>query len=122
MDPLIERRPSWLQARWVRVAMFSRCGRSPLGKPGLAVELGGTANTPTVAAVCAFRTDDASANAPLAGLQIQRGLQRPLLMALDPRSVDRLEANAVPLPGGVLDHVESQVSTANSLFVEQTHL
>jgi hypothetical protein len=121
VDPLIERRPSWLQARWVRVAMFSRCGRSPLGKPGLAVELGGTANTPTVAAVCAFRTDDASANAPLAGLQIQRGLQR-LLLKLDPRSVDRLEANAVPLPGGVLDHVESQVSTANSLFVEQTHL
>ena len=87
-----------------------------------ALEFGGTANTPTVAAVCAFRTDEAPAKAPPPGLQIQRGLQRPLLMTLDPRSTDLLEANAVPLPSGVLDHVGWRVSTANWLIAEQTHL
>lgn len=87
-----------------------------------ALELSGSANAPTVAVVCAFRTDDAPAKAPPPGLQIQRGLQRSLLMALDPRSVDRLELSAVPLPTGVLDHVEWRVSMANSLMAEQTHL
>jgi hypothetical protein len=72
--------------------------------------------------VCAFRTDDAPAKPPLPGLQIQRGLQRPLLMALDRRSVDRLELDGIPLPTGVFDHVRWQVFIANSLLVEQTHL
>jgi type VII secretion protein EccE len=81
-----------------------------------ALELGGTANAPTVAVGCAFRTDEAPAKAPLPGLQVQRGLQRPLLMALDPRSIDLLEANAAPLSDGVLDHLEWQVSIANSLL------
>lgn len=87
-----------------------------------ALEFSGTANAPTVAAVCAFRTDEAPGKPPLPGLQAQRGLQRPLLMALDPRSVDTLEAHAVPLPTGVLDDVGWRVSEANSLLVEQTHL
>ena len=65
-----------------------------------ALEFGGTANSPTVAAVCAFRTSGAPAKAPLPGLQVQRGLQRPLLMALDPRSVDRLDVDAVALADG----------------------
>jgi hypothetical protein len=43
-------------------------------------------------------------------------------MALDLRSVDRLELDGVSLPAGVLDHVRWRVSTANSLLVEQTHL
>jgi type VII secretion protein EccE len=81
-----------------------------------ALELGGTANAPTVAVGCAFRTDEAPAKAPLPGLQVQRGLQRPLLMALDPRSIDLLEANAAPLSDGVLDHLEWQVSIANLLL------
>ena len=63
-----------------------------------ALEFTGTANSPTVAAICAFRTDGAPAKAPLPGLEVQRGLQRSLLMALDPRSVDRLGGDAVPLP------------------------
>jgi hypothetical protein len=87
-----------------------------------ALEFGGTANVPTVAAICAFRTDDAPAKAPLPDLEVQRGLQKPLLMALDPRSVDRLDVEAVPLPGGVLDHIGWQVSIANSPMLEQTHL
>jgi hypothetical protein len=80
------------------------------------------ANMQTVAMMCAFRTDDASVTPPLPGLLIQRGLQRSSLMALDPRSVDRLAVHAAPLPGGVLDHVRWKVSVANSLLVEQTHL
>jgi type VII secretion protein EccE len=87
-----------------------------------ALEFGGTANVLTVAAMCAFRTDEAPVKAPLAGFQAQRGQQRPLLMALDPRSIDLLEANAAPLSDGVLDHVQWQVSTANWLLAEQTHL
>ncbi|MCU1699705.1 MAG: hypothetical protein JWR34_5768 [Mycobacterium sp.] len=59
---------------------------------------------------------------PLPGLQIQRGLQRPLLMVLDSGSVDRLELDSVPLLTGVLDHVRWQVFIANSLLAEQTHL
>ncbi|MBB5162115.1 hypothetical protein HNP02_002052 [Mycobacterium sp. AZCC_0083] len=43
-------------------------------------------------------------------------------MALDRRSVDRLELDGIPLPTGVLDHVRWQVFIANSLLVEQTHL
>jgi hypothetical protein len=58
-----------------------------------ALEFGGTANAPTVAAVC---THEAPTKHPLPGLQIPRSLQRPLLMALDPRSVDRLDADAGP--------------------------
>jgi len=87
-----------------------------------ALEFGGTANAPTVAAICAFRTDVAPANAPLPFLKMQRGLQRPLLMALDPRSVDRLDDDAVPLPDGLLDHVEWRVQVAKSPLAEQTHL
>jgi type VII secretion protein EccE len=41
-----------------------------------ALEMGGTANVSTVAAVCAFRTDDAPVKRPLPGLQVQRGLQK----------------------------------------------
>jgi type VII secretion protein EccE len=55
-----------------------------------ALEWGGTANVSTVAVVCAFRTDDAPVKPPLPGLQVQRGLQIPLLMAMDPgQSTDR---------------------------------
>jgi type VII secretion protein EccE len=87
-----------------------------------ALEFGGTAHAPTVAAICAFRTEEAPARPPLPFLEIQRGLQRPLLMALDSRSVDRLEADAVPLPDGLLDHVEWRVEVTKSPLAEQTHL
>jgi hypothetical protein len=87
-----------------------------------APEFSGTANVPIIAMTWGFRTDDAPAKAPLPGLQALRGLQRPLLTALDPRLIDTLAAPAALLAGGVLDHVEWKVSTANSLLVEQTHL
>jgi type VII secretion protein EccE len=86
-----------------------------------ALEFSGTANSPTVAAICAFRTDVAPKEAPLPGLDVQRGLQRPLLTTLDPRSVGRLD-DAVAVPDAMLDHVEWRVDLANSLLVEQTHL
>ena len=87
-----------------------------------ALELGGTAHAPTVVAVCAFRTDEAPSKPPLAGLQKRGGLQRPLLTALDPRAVDRLDADAVRLPHGVLDGVAWQAEMAKSPLFEQTHL
>ena len=87
-----------------------------------ALEFGGTANTPTVAAICAFRTEEAPLKPPLPFLQIQRGLQRPLLTALDPRSVDRLNDDAVPLSDGLLDHVGWWVERTKSPLAEQTHL
>jgi type VII secretion protein EccE len=75
-----------------------------------ALEFGATANAPTIAAVCAFRTGEAPTKHSLPGLKIPGGLQRPLLMALDPRSVDRLDADAGPLPDGLLDHGVWEVS------------
>jgi type VII secretion protein EccE len=86
-----------------------------------ALEFSGTAKSQTVAAVCAFRTDVAPKKAPLPGLDVQRGLQRRLLTALDPRSGDRLNV-AVAVPDGALDHVEWRPKLANSLLVEQTRL
>lgn len=84
--------------------------------------MSGTANMRTVAAVCVFRTHEAPVRAPLPDLQVQRGLQKPLLTALDATSVDRLLADPAPLPGGLLDHVDWPVNVANSLLAEQTHL
>ena len=86
-----------------------------------ALEFSGMAKSQTVAAICAFRTDVAPKRAPLPGLDVQRGLQRPLLTALHPRSGDRLNV-AVAVPDGALDHVEWWVDLANSLLVEQTRL
>jgi type VII secretion protein EccE len=94
----------------------------PARETWTALEFGGSANVPTVAAVCAFRTQDTPPKPPLAGLKALRGLQRPTLMALDPRSVDLLEANRAQLPAGLVDQVEWRVSMTNSLLVEQTHL
>lgn len=76
-----------------------------------ALEFGGTTTAPTVVAVCAFRTDEVPSKPPLPGLQIRGGEQRPLLSALDPRSVDRLPAPAAPLPNGLLDGVNWHATT-----------
>ncbi|MEO3758899.1 type VII secretion protein EccE [Mycobacterium sp. B14F4] len=70
-----------------------------------AVEFAGTAAEPTVAAVCAMRTPEAVRGVPLPGLIPQRGGQRPLLAALDPKSTDRLGIPAEPLTAGLLDGV-----------------
>jgi hypothetical protein len=55
-------------------------------------------------------------------LKNRRGLRRSTLMALDPRSVERLDAEAVPLPDGVLERVGWQVEITKSPLIEQTHL
>jgi hypothetical protein len=75
-----------------------------------------------VVAVCAFRTDEAPAKPPIPGLENRRGLQRPTLTALDPRSVERLDAEAVPLPDGVLERVDWHAEMTKSPLIEQTHL
>jgi type VII secretion protein EccE len=74
-----------------------------------ALEFSITAKMPTVAAVCAFRTDDAPVKPPLPGLQAQRGLQRPLLTALDPRSTDRLGVETAASQAATLEHVVHRI-------------
>ena len=66
------------------------------GEVWTAVEFAGTGARPTVAAACAIRTGETVKGVPLAGLSIERGRQRPLLTALDPKSVDSLGVPAVP--------------------------
>lgn len=89
-----------------------------------ALEFSGTANQPTVVAVCALRIDEAPAGPPPAGLRVLRGLQRTLLTALDPRSVDLLEADgaAVRLPNGLLDDIVWPVESIKMRSIEQTPL
>ncbi|WP_319455785.1 MULTISPECIES: type VII secretion protein EccE [unclassified Mycobacterium] len=92
------------------------------GETWTALEFSGTATRPTVAAACAFRTDAPRKGAPLAGLVVLSGLQRPRLAALDPRSVQRIGITPVPLPPGRLDQVRWHVESANSTLAEQTRL
>ena len=61
-----------------------------------ALEFGGSSARPTVAAACAFRTREPLKKVPVAGLVVHRGVQRPLLTALDPGSVQRLGLNREP--------------------------
>jgi type VII secretion protein EccE len=71
----------------------------------LALEFSGTATHPTVSAAVAFRGDAASASDGLAGVVPIRGGQRPVLTALDPRSVERLGTPLSALTSGLLDGV-----------------
>ncbi|TDH48539.1 type VII secretion protein EccE [Mycobacterium eburneum] len=67
-----------------------------------AVEIAETAAGPTVAAACAFHTQEEPGGAPpLPGLTPQRGNQRSALRALHPLSVRRLDGHA-PMPAGLL--------------------
>jgi type VII secretion protein EccE len=60
----------------------------------------------TVAAACAFRTDAApDSAAPVAGLTLERGNQRPALQALDPLSTWRLDGH-VAAPADLLARLE----------------
>ncbi|WP_319447354.1 MULTISPECIES: type VII secretion protein EccE [unclassified Mycobacterium] len=70
-----------------------------------ALEFSGSSAHPTVAAACAFRTQEPLKKLPVPGLVAQRGVQRPLLAALDPRSVHRLGLNASPLGARLLDQL-----------------
>ncbi|SEH51265.1 type VII secretion protein EccE [Mycolicibacterium rutilum] len=66
-----------------------------------ALEFSGTAAQPVVAAVCAVRATEPGPALP--GLIEQRGLQGPLLTALDPAAVGRLGVPSRPAPAGLLD-------------------
>lgn len=61
-----------------------------------AVEFSGSAARPAVAAVCAFRTPEVVRGVPVSGLTAHRGVQKPLLTALDPKAVGQL---GVPVRG-----------------------
>jgi type VII secretion protein EccE len=79
-----------------------------------AIEFSGDATRPTATALCAIRTDDAPSAVPVSGLRGQNGRHRPLLTALDPRSVERLDTGAVPVPASLLDEVEWPVGSSSS--------
>jgi type VII secretion protein EccE len=79
-----------------------------------AIEFGGTTTRPTATALCAIRTDDAPSAVPVPGLRGCNGRHRPLLTALDPRSVQRLDTGAVPVPSSLLDEIEWPVGSSSS--------
>jgi type VII secretion protein EccE len=79
-----------------------------------AIEFSGTAARPAVTALCAIRTDDAPSAVPVPGLRGCNGRHRPLLTALDPRSAERLDTGAVPVPSSLLDEIEWPVGSSNS--------
>lgn len=59
-----------------------------------ALEIAGSGAPYTVAAACALRTDAAPGSAaPVSGLTLQRGNQRPALQTLDPLSTQRLDGH-----------------------------
>jgi type VII secretion protein EccE len=80
-----------------------------------ALEFTGTAAQPRVVALAAVRTDKAPSGPPAAGLKSQNGRQKPLLTALDPRSVDRLDAGPAPLRDGLLDQVAWPIGSGGSV-------
>lgn len=86
------------------------------------LEFSGTAARPTVAAACAVRTAEPVRGAPLDGLVVHRGLQRPLLTALDPTSAGRLGIAEVPVPDGLLERVTWRAGSTKSASVQQSHL
>jgi type VII secretion protein EccE len=72
-----------------------------------ALEITGTATDPAVTVVCAIRTDDKpGAGAPIPGLTLLRGRQRPALNALNPLSDHRLDAKPVRLAEDLLDQLQ----------------
>jgi type VII secretion protein EccE len=72
-----------------------------------ALEIAGDPNRYTVAAACAFRTEEKPGGAPpLAGLIPQRGNHRRALLALDPSSTQRLDGHT-DAPGDLLTRFEA---------------
>ncbi|KUH94955.1 type VII secretion protein EccE [Mycobacterium sp. IS-1556] len=78
---------------------------SQQGETWTALEFSGTAAQPVVAAACAFRTPDVVRKAPLPGLTAHRGLQRPLLTALDPKAVGHLGVSGKPVSREQLERI-----------------
>lgn len=83
------------------------------------LEFSGTAARPAISATCAIRTAEPVKAVPLAGLVAHRGLQRPLLDALDPTSAGSLGIPAVPLPDGFLDRISWRVGSSNQQSLAQ---
>ncbi|KUI22525.1 type VII secretion protein EccE [Mycobacterium sp. GA-1285] len=71
-----------------------------------AIEFSGWVAHPTVAAACAFRTSEAVRAAPVSGLRPHRGVQRPLLTALDPKAVGRLNVVGRPVAVDLLARID----------------
>lgn len=92
------------------------------GDTWVALEFSGTAQRPGVAAACAFRSAAPVKEVPAEGLVAHRGVQRPLLTALDPTSPGRLGIAPVPLPDGLLERMGWRVGAANPAPAEQTRL
>ncbi|GAT10743.1 type VII secretion protein EccE [Mycolicibacterium novocastrense] len=80
--------------------------RSQSSETWTAVEFSGSAAHPTVAAVCAFRTPEPVRGAPVSGLAPHRGVQRPLLTALDPKAVGRFDLPAKPVTVDQLSRID----------------
>ncbi|ORA20589.1 type VII secretion protein EccE [Mycobacterium angelicum] len=65
----------------------------PARETWTALQIAGDRSNYTIAAACAFRTDEPPAGAPpVAGLTAQRGQQLPALLAMDPPATRRLAA------------------------------
>ncbi|WP_207568461.1 type VII secretion protein EccE [Mycolicibacillus trivialis] len=63
------------------------------------VQITGSANDPSIAAACAFRTAERPQGAaPLPGLTPQRGIHRAVLTAISPLTADRLDGNSAVSP------------------------
>jgi type VII secretion protein EccE len=87
-----------------------------------ALEFGGSSARPIILAACVFRTGEPLKKASVQGLVVQRGVQRPLLTALDPRSAQPLGLNPSPLSTGLLEQLGWPVASGRSAVVEQTRL
>lgn len=81
----------------------------------VSLEFSGTAARPTVAAACAIRTAEPTTGTPLDGLLAHRGLQGPLLAALDPTSAGRLGIGEIPLPAGLLERTGWRVGASEAV-------
>lgn len=76
-----------------------------------ALEIADSGAHRTVAAACALRTDAApNGAAPVAGLTLERGNQRPALQALDPLSTRRLDGHT-QAPADLLERLDWPATT-----------
>jgi type VII secretion protein EccE len=71
-----------------------------------ALEFTEDGGTGSVSAVCAVRSENKPvAAAPISGLTLLAGRQRPAIAALNPLSVERLEGKPVPFSADLLDQI-----------------
>lgn len=84
------------------------------GDVWVTLEFGASGAGQTLAAVCAIRGDAQAAPAPAGGLTALRGVQRPVLSAVDPTSTDALGVDAAVVSVALLDRVSWPILLANS--------